>query len=135
MKVAASRPSFRSQSAKAVSMSGWSSVTTWRYSAFGINRCAAWPASRGCTGSEPGQQLVQILGPFLVLRGADDRHRRGAAIAPVVEDDAVARFGDLLRQRPQCRAGPPPARLQADERALVAEDLVIYRNAANIGAG
>src|SRR5438093_8216116 len=76
---------------------------------------------------------MQILGPFLVFRFAFDGDRGGAAIAPVIEDDAIAGLGDLLAERAQRRSGAPAARLQADEWSALAEDLVVDLDAADLG--
>jgi hypothetical protein len=76
---------------------------------------------------------VQILGPFVVFRLALDGNARGAAIAPVVDDDAMARLGDLLGERSDARAAAPATGLQRDKRAALAEDLVVDIDAANGG--
>src|SRR2546430_418982 len=69
------------------------------------------------------------------LRLALDGDPRGAAIAPVVDDHAVAGLGDLRGKRAQRGPGAPPARLQRDEWAALAENLVIDVNAPDIGDG
>jgi hypothetical protein len=76
---------------------------------------------------------VQILGPFVVFRLALDGDARGAGIAPVVGDDAMAGLGVLFGERADPGAGAAAARLQRDERAALAKDLVMDIDAANIG--
>ena len=68
---------------------------------------------------------MQILGPFVVFRLALDRDARGAAIAPVVDDDAMTGLGDLLGERSDPRTAAPTARLQRDERATLAEGTML----------
>ena len=61
------------------------------------------PAARRAAADERGprvelqQQLVEVVGPYLVFgMPAVERDAGGAAIAPVVDEHAIAGLGDLL---------------------------------------
>src|SRR5581483_1711267 len=87
----------------------------------------------GC-GVELREQLVQILGPFRVFAVAVDGDVGAAGVAPVVDDDAVAGLGDLLAERAHPDRAAPPARLQHDERAALAENVETQLDAADARA-
>ncbi len=72
------------------------------------------------------QQLVQIVGPNLVFGiPALERDTGGAAVAPVVDEHAIAGLGDLLPERLDPHQAAPPAGLQGHPRAPLAEHFVI----------
>ena len=82
-------------------------------------------ADKGRQRVEMQQQLAQILGPDLVLGIALERHARGAAIAPVIDQDPVAGLGQFLAERFDPVEPAPSARLQRHPRPAPAQNLVI----------
>ena len=75
---------------------------------------------------EVRQQRVQIVDPHLIFRlAAVERHIGRAAVAPVVDEYAIASRRHLLRERTDICHFAPPARRQCDPGSAFPEDFVV----------
>src|SRR5439155_18002238 len=75
---------------------------------------------------------MEILGPHLVFRiSAVERNARGAAIAPVVDQHAMARLGELLPERLDPLQPASSAGLDGHPRDALTEHLVIDLDTAD----
>src|SRR5581483_1527463 len=82
-------------------------------------------ASPDGQGAHFGQQLRQVVRPDLLLRLlAVDDHVRGAAVAAVVDEDAVAGGGDGPRQGLHRLLGGAAAGRERHPRPVLAQDFV-----------
>jgi hypothetical protein len=83
-------------------------------------------------GAELAEQFMNVVGPDLVLRlVAIDDYVGGAAVAPVEDDHAVAKLGELAGLVLYAAEIAASARRQGDPWPGGAENLIVNINAAN----
>ncbi len=91
-------------------------------------------ADDGGKGAQLSEQLVNVVGPDLIFRiGTIDNDIGRAAIAPVMQQHAIAAGRDRLRQLDQFAVGAAASRRQRDPGPGRADDLVVDVNSAHHG--